>query len=310
MKSEISIVIITKNRKRELLNCIKSLKKQSFRGKTEIVVVDSSDQPSEIKEVKYIYNKNLGIASARNAGVKNSRYNLIAFIDDDCIVHKKCLKELFNSIGDNAGVGGAVLNTKTNIIGKAVSYIGYPAGGIRWYNKYRGRLKNTSRLSTCNCLYKKEAIQETGGFNKNLEYGTEDDELSSKIIKKGYSLIYNTRAIVYHKPRDNLISIFKWFFKRGIARVAFKKMNERINLLFLSTRSSFLKFLFIIIALVVFGIYGLVLTYLVILLMFMIKLKSFNTTVKEKEILLIAPVVIFVMTIAEGLGNIYGLVKS
>lgn len=70
MKYKVSIVIITKNREESLRKCIESLRKQNFDGKKEIIVVDSSDTPLQMKGVKYIYNKKAGIASARNIGIK------------------------------------------------------------------------------------------------------------------------------------------------------------------------------------------------------------------------------------------------
>lgn len=307
MKSDVSVVIITKNRKRFLRRCIRSVRKQKLKGKKEIVVVDSSGRPSKIRGVKYIYDENLGMAAARNVGVKNSKYNLIYFIDDDCICAKDCLQELVNSIGNNGGVGGAVLAPKTNLIGQTVSYIGYPAGGVRWYHKFKGSKVKVNRLSTCNCLYKRRVIQKVKGFNEKLRYGTEDDDLSRKVMKKRYSLIYNPKAIVHHIPRENIVSVFKWFFKRGIARVYLRNPDEQLKILFSFPRSSFLKFLFILLMIFIFNIFGLVISYFIILTLFEKKLIDFKTPLEDIRIFFLTPITLMVMIFAESLGSLYGL---
>ena len=59
----------------------------------EVIVVDdgSTDNTSQIQQdfphAKYIYQKNAGVSSARNNGIKNATYDWIAFLDSDDTWH-------------------------------------------------------------------------------------------------------------------------------------------------------------------------------------------------------------------------------
>lgn len=85
---EISVVIPTYNRFELLKRALKSVYAQTLQPK-EIIVIDdgSSDATSKITltfpNIRYIRQKNGGVANARNTGIKNARYEWIAFLDDD-----------------------------------------------------------------------------------------------------------------------------------------------------------------------------------------------------------------------------------
>lgn len=93
----VSIVIPTFNRKPSLIsNSITSALEQTYRN-IEIIIVDDSsddfDDREKVKEyiesindsrIRYIqHSKNLGANIARNTGIKNSRGEICAFLDDD-----------------------------------------------------------------------------------------------------------------------------------------------------------------------------------------------------------------------------------
>ncbi len=75
-----------------------SIYAQSYKAKEVIVVDDgSTDASSNIKkefpDIRYIYQENSGVSSARNLGIKNAKYEWIAFLDSDDEWHKDKLKE-------------------------------------------------------------------------------------------------------------------------------------------------------------------------------------------------------------------------
>jgi glycosyltransferase involved in cell wall biosynthesis len=89
----ISIIIAAYNGEQYIAEALSSVLAQTYRD-FEIVVVDdgSSDRTSAIvKEhiekrpgkIRYFYQKNKGIAAARNTGIRNSSGEFIAFIDQD-----------------------------------------------------------------------------------------------------------------------------------------------------------------------------------------------------------------------------------
>lgn len=94
----ISVVIPTYNRFEVLKRALTSIFAQSYQAK-EIIVVDdgSDDKTSQITKlfpkITYIYQKNAGVSSARNSGIKSAKYEWIAFLDSDDEWHKDKLKE-------------------------------------------------------------------------------------------------------------------------------------------------------------------------------------------------------------------------
>jgi len=83
----ISVIIPTYNRADFILNAIKSVQNQDFKA-DEIIVIDdgSDDNTKEIlkdMDIRYIYQKNRGVSSARNKGIKESKNEWIAFLDSD-----------------------------------------------------------------------------------------------------------------------------------------------------------------------------------------------------------------------------------
>ncbi|MCM8756456.1 MAG: glycosyltransferase family 2 protein, partial [Candidatus Omnitrophica bacterium] len=87
----VSVVIPTYNRAYSLKRAIESVINQTYKN-LEIIIIDdgSSDNTEEIvsdfkdPRIQYIHHlQNRGISSARNTGIKNSKGDLIAFLDSD-----------------------------------------------------------------------------------------------------------------------------------------------------------------------------------------------------------------------------------
>jgi len=97
----VSVVIGTYNHGRFIADCIRSVLNQTYRN-LEIIVVDdgSTDNTSEVvrqfqDKIIYIYQKNSGRAASRNAGIRQAKYDWIAFLDaDDLWVEDKLEKQI------------------------------------------------------------------------------------------------------------------------------------------------------------------------------------------------------------------------
>jgi len=85
----ISVIIPTYNRQDHILDAIKSVQNQTYKV-DEIIVVDdgSTDNTKQLLknlDIKYIYQDNKGVSSARNTGIKNAKNSWITFLDSDDI---------------------------------------------------------------------------------------------------------------------------------------------------------------------------------------------------------------------------------
>jgi glycosyltransferase involved in cell wall biosynthesis len=86
----ISVVIPLYNKENQITHTLQSVLSQTFQ-KFEIVIVDDGSTDNSIAEVQKIcddrirlfHQKNAGVSVARNRGIQESKYELIAFLDAD-----------------------------------------------------------------------------------------------------------------------------------------------------------------------------------------------------------------------------------
>ena len=103
---KISTVIVSRNRANKLRRCIKSIINGTV-FPDELIIIDnnSTDNTKKVvddlikrnksKNIIYVLEEKIGIPCARNKGLKESKYDIVSFTDDDCIVDKNWIKNLF-----------------------------------------------------------------------------------------------------------------------------------------------------------------------------------------------------------------------
>jgi glycosyltransferase involved in cell wall biosynthesis len=85
----ISVIIPTYNRERFVVKAIESVLRQSFTDFEVIVIDDGSTDGTRTaletysSNIRYIYQENAGVSSARNAGIKKAQGGWVAFLDSD-----------------------------------------------------------------------------------------------------------------------------------------------------------------------------------------------------------------------------------
>jgi len=104
----ISVIIPTYNRESFILKAINSVLNQTVKV-DEIVVIDdgSIDNTKEILKnfnIKYIYQDNQGVSSARNNGIINSSNDWICFLDSDDIWSESKIEEQINFHNKNKNI--------------------------------------------------------------------------------------------------------------------------------------------------------------------------------------------------------------
>lgn len=154
-----------------ILKCINSIEEQKFKSYEIIIVNDGSDYETSTLlltiEEKYnnivvVEQKNAGVSSARNTGLKNANGEWILFIDPDDWVEKDSLSILDEKIDNSKDM---VIFSYYDVIGeekqkKTIKEINY----ISKIDLQLGLLDYRCRKIQCffgavwNCAYKKEML--------------------------------------------------------------------------------------------------------------------------------------------------------
>src|SRR5215472_10583625 len=97
--SSVSLIICTRDRPSELARCLASLAKQTY-VPDQIVVVDNASLAKDTEkvcreaDVVYVHEPRPGLDAARNAGARASTSEIVAYTDDDVVLHPRWLEQL------------------------------------------------------------------------------------------------------------------------------------------------------------------------------------------------------------------------
>ena len=182
----ISVIIPTFNRKETLKRAIQSVLMQSYTPYEIIVIDDGSDDGTKewLKDkypnVKYIYQMNSGVSSARNKGIKFARGDWIALLDSDDEWLPSKLKDQANEIESNPAA--KFLHTNEIWIRNGVR-----VNQMKKHKKYGGyifeKCLDMCRISPSSVLIKKDIFDEIGMFDETLKV-CEDYDLWLRFASK------------------------------------------------------------------------------------------------------------------------------
>ena len=221
---DITVVLCTYNRSKSLASALNSAAALVLPESVEweILVVDnnSNDRTREVvadfcskypSRFRYLFEPQQGKSHALNAGIREARGSILAFMDDDVTVESKWLQNLTSNLnsGEWSGAGGRIL----------------PAGSFappRWLPLHMGGIlalfdlgEEAGKLDRApfgtNMAFRKEMFHKYGGFRTDLgpcpgsEIRNEDTEFGRRLMEVGERLRYEPSAIVYHAvPEDRL----------------------------------------------------------------------------------------------------------
>lgn len=203
----ISVIIPSYNSETTIGKCLDALLSQSYDGNYEIILVDSSTDrtpqivSSEYPNVQFIhFGQKTDPGTARNAGIRKARGDLIAFIDSDCVAAHDWLenieaahRSLYNVVGGSVNNG----NDKEDL----VAWAGY-VSEFREFLPEQPK-QDVMHIPTCNISYKKNIFAKFGSF-KGEYYPQEDLVYNYNLQKNGEKILFDPTIQVYHHHRSEL----------------------------------------------------------------------------------------------------------
>lgn len=247
-----SVVVPTNfARPAQLRRCVKSLAELDHPD-YEVIVVDNrpgGDPPGEIEGVRVVREPRPGISAARNRGVSTATGEIIAFTDDDVVVHRHWLTaigERFASQPDAGAVTGLVvpleLETPAQILfersgnglDRGFAPLTFERAG-RFTVLRRDQRAGTRRVQSLyltgefglgsNMAFRTAVLAAAGGFDEALGVGTatrggEDLAMLIGVLSAGHRLAYEPAAIIQHEHRAGMPDLERQIYGYGLGFTA------------------------------------------------------------------------------------------
>jgi glycosyltransferase involved in cell wall biosynthesis len=221
----ISVAVCTRNRHYSIGATLESLRHQRY-DSYEVMVIDNApaDDATErmlreqYPQMRYILEPQPGLDNARNRAMRESRGEIVAFIDDDAIADPSWLQGLAPLFADPQVLcaTGLVAPARLETAGQDLfERYGYSKG----FRRVKFRLDAPPPVPAfpykgyigtgCNCALRRDTLDLVGPFDPGLDMGTPvpgggDHDMFARIIRAGYTLVYDPAPIVFHQHLADL----------------------------------------------------------------------------------------------------------
>ena len=221
LKAKVNVVMLNWNRKEVLLESLKAVVDLDYPVE-EIIVVDNSSTDNSAEAVKQNFpevtvienDKNYGAIGGKNIGLRKaleSSVDYIYMVDNDIMCAKDALTKLVAVAESDPKVGmvGAMMYDliKPDIILSAGGTIDYTENVSRGRGDAQRDVGQFSEVEPVDYLWggallaRKSVLKEVGLFDPGyVGYWFEDTDLSVRVRKAGYQILFNPFAKVWHKP--------------------------------------------------------------------------------------------------------------
>lgn len=228
-----SVVVCTRDRTADLALCLPELQKLVVQGH-EVIVVNScpsSDATAHLvasyPRMRYIHEPRPGAGLARNRGLLAATHDVVAYTDDDAQVDRGWLHALLRNFDDP--IVGIVTGITMPLELETYAQL--------WFEEThgfaRGFERKTFDISTMNPLaaglvgasvnmaVRRSALAEIGLFDEALGPGTpacsgEDHEFFYRTLARGFRIVYDPTALVWHRHRREWDSLRRTIFGYGV----------------------------------------------------------------------------------------------
>jgi GT2 family glycosyltransferase len=182
------MVVVTRDRPHLLRGTLDALAAQSWEPR-EVVVVDNGGDGATAAlcreyALRLVPAAGRTLGAARQAGVEAARGAIIAFTDDDCLPDRRWLEELVRALQVDPSLRGVQGRTETEPGSLLAHGVRVSRGG--------------HLFETCNMAYRREALEEAGGFDPAYRGWFEDTALGAEVLRRG-RIGFAPAALVVHR---------------------------------------------------------------------------------------------------------------
>ena len=214
----VSVVILTWNRKDDLIETITELRKSSY-ASIEVIVVDNGSEdgtPAVIKErfpdVVFVrLEKNTGIAGY-NIGMKKARGEYVVLLDSDSFPDRSGIERMVKIFESDSKVGAVAFDVHNLIVESRESGVGSQKSLDLF------KCKDVYGYNGAGVGIRKECLEKAGYlFEPYFLYFNEQDH-AFRILQAGYKIKFHPEIIAYHKTSttSRVSSSAPYFYTRNL----------------------------------------------------------------------------------------------
>jgi GT2 family glycosyltransferase len=259
----VTVAVCTRDRPDDMKLCLAAICQLDYPN-LEILVVDNAPTTEGTKtlidnhypQVRYVREPRPGLDWARNRAILEATGEIIAYTDDDVVVDKGWVKAIAQTFVENPEVmalTGLVapyeLETEAQILFEM--YGGFGRGfEQKWYRKTHKNLPwqwfGAGQFGTgANMAYRRSLFEKIGYFDPALDVGTVtngggDLEMFIRVLKEGYTLVYEPKAMIRHRHRRDYSVLRRQISYNGIGLYSVWDClraiypDEQVSLLYIS----------------------------------------------------------------------------
>lgn len=205
MPARISIVVASRGRPFELRRCLDGLAQAVWPLVEVVVVTDRAgcEAAAGRSGIAVVAFDEPNLAAARNAGLRATGGDIVAFIDDDAVPEPMWLAALAEAF-DDASVGaatGPVLGRNGISLQSAAETILSDATTVPSTGDPAVRRASPGRAPKtvgANMAFRADLIRAAGGFDETFRFFLEDADLDMRLGEMGVITAYAADAVVHH----------------------------------------------------------------------------------------------------------------
>lgn len=221
---KVTILIPTRNNRKILKRCIKSIEKKTHYKNFEIIIIDNPQIPSETdfdSKLKNYYdslsykivtfNGNFNFSKMNNLAAKESTGDLLLFLNDDTkILDEFWLDEMVSILlNDNVGAVGTKLIYGDETLQHAGMVFLKSGSGFHpfvkldhdatGYHNTANIMKECSAVTGACLLTTRDIFEEIGEYDNDFDVYYGDSDLCLKIRRAGYKVVYTPFTKLLHE---------------------------------------------------------------------------------------------------------------
>jgi cellulose synthase/poly-beta-1,6-N-acetylglucosamine synthase-like glycosyltransferase len=227
----VSIIVPVRDGESTIADCLDSILATDYPAdRREILVVDngSSDGTAALiqaRPVRYLREEKRGVSNARNRGIAESRGEILAFVDADCLVEPQWLTELVRPFEDHevGSVAGDLQHAPPTTAAERQA-----ARMLGNWQRF-AFTSNPAYPITANAAYRRDVLDRIGAFDPHMTRA-QDVELGLRFQERsGLRLAYAERATAHHRHRSTQRGFFRqqlgWAYGAGLVGAKFEAMG-------------------------------------------------------------------------------------